>query len=126
MKQLMVSVKFTDCFKSQLGCKKWKVIFFTLFSHLVVSKVVHLLGLGVPGVPDHRVGQVVLLHSHLPARHHVGHDVLVWRVDVDPAVQSAVRKSKSKMMKGKKERNDIYDCEKQCVVDVTCRSTPAG
>ena len=42
------------------------------------------LGSLVPGVPDDGVGEVVLLYSHLPARHHVGHDVLGRGVDVDP------------------------------------------
>ena len=71
---------------------------------LVVAEVVHLLGFLIPWVPDDGVGKVVFLDPHLPARHHVGHDVLVWCVDVDPAGQSAVRKSKSKKIKGKKER----------------------
>ena len=51
---------------------------------LVVSEVVHLLGFLIPGVPDDGVRKVVFLDPHLPARHHVGHDVLVRSVDVDP------------------------------------------
>ena len=51
---------------------------------LVVSEVVHLLGFLVPGVPDDGVGKVVFLDPHLPARHHVGNDVLMRSVDVNP------------------------------------------
>ena len=53
---------------------------------LVVSEVVHLLGFLLPGVPDDGVGKVVFLDSHLPAGHHVGHDVLVRSVDVNPSI----------------------------------------
>ena len=51
---------------------------------LVVSEIVHLLGFLIPGVPDDGVWEVVFLDPHLPARHHVGHDVLVRGVDVNP------------------------------------------
>ena len=53
---------------------------------LVVPEVAQLLCLLVPGVPDDRVGQVVLLYPHLPPGHHIGHDVLVGQrgVDVNP------------------------------------------
>ena len=37
---------------------------------LVITKVTHFLGFLVPGVPDDRVGEVVLLDPHLPSRHH--------------------------------------------------------
>ena len=53
---------------------------------LVIPEVAQLLGLLGPGVPDDRVWQVVLLYPHLPAWHHIGHDVLMgqWGVDVNP------------------------------------------
>ena len=51
---------------------------------LVVSEVVHLLGFLIPGVPDDGVGKVVFLDPHLPARNHVGNDVLMRGVDVNP------------------------------------------
>ena len=51
---------------------------------LVVSEVVHLLGFLLPGVPDDGVGKVVFLDPHFPARHNVGHYVLVRSVDVNP------------------------------------------
>ena len=58
---------------------------------LVITKVTHFLGFLVPGVPDDRVGEVVLLDPHLPPRHHVGHDVLVRSVDVNPEIRTAVK-----------------------------------
>ena len=51
---------------------------------LVVPEVGHLLCALVPRVPDHRVREVVLLDPHLAPRHHVRHDMLVRRVDVNP------------------------------------------
>ena len=51
---------------------------------LVVSEVVHLLGFLLPGVPDDGVRKVVFLDPHFPARHNVGHYVLVRSVDVNP------------------------------------------
>lgn len=53
---------------------------------LVIPEVAQLLGLLRPGVPDNRVWQVVLLYPHLPAGHHIGHDVLMGQrgVDVNP------------------------------------------
>ena len=51
---------------------------------LVVTEVVHLLGLLVPRVPDDGVGEIVFLDPHFPSRHDICDDVLVGRVDVNP------------------------------------------
>ena len=53
-------------------------IFFLLIRHADLGPL-------VPGVPYDGVGEVVLLDPHLPARHHVRHNVLTRGVDVDPA-----------------------------------------
>ena len=51
---------------------------------LVVAKVRDLLGLVHPGVPDHRIREVVLLNPHLSTGNHIGDDVFRRCIGVDP------------------------------------------
>lgn len=50
----------------------------------VVTKVGYVACLLLPGIPHDGVGEVVLLHAHLPAGHDVRDDMLRLRVLVDP------------------------------------------
>jgi len=50
---------------------------------LVVAKVRNVARLLLPGVPDDGVGEVVLLHAHLPTGNDVCDDVLRLRILID-------------------------------------------
>jgi len=50
----------------------------------IVPEVCHFLRLCFPGIPYDSVRQVVFLNPHLPTRHHIGDDVFMGSVYINP------------------------------------------
>lgn len=50
----------------------------------IVAEVRNVARLFLPGIPDDRVGKIVLLHAHFPTGNDIRDDMLRLRVLVDP------------------------------------------